>query len=108
MSAMSWSEKLEAWADDMVLATEKALRDTKETIKALTRDARQATNLEEQHRIQEEIARLEGVKRRQRKEIFDAEDEINDRRDSLISTLEKRLVQRTETEPLFAIRWEVI
>jgi hypothetical protein len=101
-------EKLEAWADDMVLAAEKALRDTKEKIKVLSREARQATTLEEQHRIQEEIARLEKVKRRQRQDIFKAEDEIKEKRDALIATLEKRLVQRTETETLFTIRWEVI
>ncbi|MDP3769250.1 MAG: ATP-dependent helicase, partial [Dehalococcoidia bacterium] len=42
-------DKLEKWADDMVLAAEKALKDTKEQIKALRRQARQATTLEEQH-----------------------------------------------------------
>ncbi len=101
-------EKLEAWADDMVLAAEKALRDTKEKIKVLTREARQATTLEEQHRIQEEIARLEKVKRRQRQDIFKAEDDIIEKRDTLIAQLEKRLVQNTTTETLFTIRWEVV
>jgi superfamily II DNA or RNA helicase len=101
-------EKLEAWADDMVLAAEKALRDTKEKIKAHARDARQATTLEEQHSIQEEIARLEKVKRKQRQDIFKAEDDIIEKRDSLIVSLEKRLVQRTEMQSLFTIRWEVV
>ena len=49
-------EKLEKWADDMVLSAEKALDDTKEQIKVLRREARQATTLEEQHAIQEKIA----------------------------------------------------
>ncbi len=101
-------EKLESWADDMLLAAEKALNDTKEKIKALGREARQATTLEEQHKTQGEIARLEKVKRRQRQEIFKTEDEIIEKRDSLITTLEKRLVQRTEQEILFTIRWEVV
>ncbi len=101
-------EKLEAWADDMVVAAEKALRDTKEKIKSLTRQARQATSLQEQHRFQEEIAKLEKAKRKQRQEIFNAEDEIIEKRDSLISTLERRLVQRTESQTLFTIRWEVV
>jgi hypothetical protein len=38
-------EKLEKWADDMVLSAEKALADTKEQIKALRRQARQAVTL---------------------------------------------------------------
>src|SRR5690606_5232960 len=52
-------EKLERWADDMVLSAEKALADTKEQIKALRRQARQATTLAEQHAIQEKLQKLE-------------------------------------------------
>jgi hypothetical protein len=100
-------EKLESWADDMVLAAEKALRDTKEKVKVLQREARQATTLADQHRLQEEIQKLEKVKRRQRQDIFKVEDEIIDKRDSLIETLEKRLAQRTESETLFTIHWTV-
>jgi len=100
-------EKLEKWADDMVLSAEKALADTKEQIKALRRQARQAVTLEEQHEIQEKIQKLEKQQRRQRQDIFKAEDEIMEKRDSLIESLEKRLTQRTETEALFTIRWGV-
>jgi hypothetical protein len=100
-------EKLEQWADDMVLSAEKALRDTKEQIKVLRRQARQATTLEEQHEIQEKIRKLERQQRRQRQDIFKAEDEIMEKRDALIESLERRLAQRTETETLFTIRWAV-
>lgn len=101
-------EKLERWADDMVLAAEKALADTKEQIKALRRQARQAVTLEEQHQIQEKIQKLERQQRRQRQEIFKVEDEIMEKRDQLIDQLEKRLAQRTATEKLFTIRWRVM
>lgn len=100
-------EKLEKWADDMVLSAEKALLDTKEQIKALRREARQAITLAEQHEIQEKVQRLERQQRRQRQEIFKAEDEIMEKRDQLIDGLERRLAQRTETETLFSIRWAV-
>ena len=101
-------EKLERWADDMVLSAEKALADTKKQIKALRRQARQAVTLEEQHSIQEKIKKLERQQRRQRQEIFTVEDEIMEKRDSLIDQLERRLAQRTETETLFTIRWRVV
>lgn len=101
-------EKLERWADDMVLAVEKALADTKEQIKTLRRQARQAVTLEEQHQIQEKIQKLERQQRRQRQEIFRVEDEIMEKRDQLIDQLEKRLTQRTSTESLFTIRWAVV
>lgn len=100
-------EKLEKWADDMVLSAEKALADTKEQIKALRRQARQAATLEEQHEIQQQIQKLEKQQRRQRQDIFKVEDEIMEKRDTLIESLERRLSQKTESERLFTIEWEV-
>ncbi len=100
-------EKLEKWADDMVLSAEKALLDTKEQIKGLRREARQSVTLAEQHEIQERIQKLERQQRRQRQDIFKAEDEIMEKRDRLIDSLERRLAQRTETETLFTVRWAV-
>ena len=100
-------EKLEKWADDMVLSAEKALADTKEQIKAQRRQARQAVTLEEQHEIQQQLQKLEKQQRRQRLEIFKVEDEIMEKRDSLVESLERRLAQHTSTEALFTIRWAV-
>lgn len=100
-------EKLEKWADDMVLSAEKALADTKEQIKALRRQARQAVTLEDQHTIQQQLQKLEKQQRRQRQDIFKAEDEIMEKRDALIESLERRLAQHTATDTLFTIRWAV-
>ncbi|WP_419861784.1 SNF2-related protein [Candidatus Palauibacter sp.] len=52
-------DKLERWADDMVLSAEKALLHTKRQIKARRREARQAVTLDEQRNIQERIRKLE-------------------------------------------------
>jgi hypothetical protein len=101
-------EKLEKWADDLVLAAEKALKDTKEQIKILQRQARLAIHLDEQHDIQQKIQKFEKQQRRQRQEIFQVEDSIIEKRDALIDTLERRLTQKTEVERLFTIKWEVI
>ena len=101
-------DNLEKWADDMVLLAEKALLATKEQIKALRRQARQAKTLSEQREIQEKIQKLERQQRRQRQEIFNTEDEIIEKRDQLINSLECRLAQRTEAETLFTIRWAVM
>ena len=100
-------EKLEKWADDMVLSAEKALLETKDQIKAHRRQARQAVTLEEQHDIQQQLQKLEKQQRRQRQDIFKAEDDIMEKRDSLIDSLEKRLAQHTTTDALFTIRWAV-
>ena len=101
-------EKLEKWADDLVLAAERSLRDTKEQIKFAQREARVAATLNEQHEIQQKIQKLEKLQRKQRQDIFQVEDEIIVKRDNLIELLEKRLTQKTETKTLFTIEWAVL
>jgi hypothetical protein len=100
-------EQLEKWADDMELAAAKELDDTKNQIRALNRQARLATTVQEQHDIQQEVRQLEQKKRRLRQRIFDVEDEIAAKRDRLIEALERRMRQKTEIQPLFTIRWTV-
>lgn len=92
----------------MVLAAELALKTTKEQIKVLQREARQSASLEDQHEIQQKIHKLEKQQRRQRQEIFDVEDEIINKRDTLITALEKRLTQKTHSNQLFIIEWSVV
>lgn len=101
-------DKLERWADDKLLASEEALRNTKARIAQLKRDARKAVTLQEQDGIQRELSELERKQRRQRQEIFAVEDEIIDKRDALIETLQHRLQEKTDTQTLFTMRWHVM
>ena len=101
-------EKLENWADDRILVAEQALSDTKIRIRSLKREARLVGSIEEQQRIQTEIRDLEKLQRRQRQEIFEAEDEIINKRDELIEALEQKLKQKTQIDELFTVRWKVI
>jgi hypothetical protein len=43
---------------------------------------------------------------RQRQQIFDLEDEIAQKRDDLITALERRMTQKSTSEPLFTIAWQ--
>jgi hypothetical protein len=100
-------DHLDQWAEDMELAAQKELEDTKRQIRDLQRRSRQAPTVEEQHQMQEQIASLEKSKRRLRQRIFEIEDEIFAKRDALVAALEKRMEQKTEITPLFTIRWKV-
>ncbi|MGR5933392.1 SNF2-related protein [Enterobacter asburiae] len=100
-------EKLERWADDKLLASEEALKDTKAKIAQVKRDARKAPTLEEQSELQNQLRDLERQQRRQRQQIFNVEDEIMAKRDELIEALQERLTHTTTTEHLFTIRWQV-
>jgi len=101
-------DKLERWADDKLLASEEALKNTKARIAQLKRDARKAATLQEHDGIQRELSELERKQRRQRQEIFDVEDEIIAKRDELIASLQQRLQEKTETETLFTLHWQVV
>ena len=100
-------ERLDRWAEDMVLAAEKELADTKAQIKAMNRQSRLATTIDEQHALQNKIRDLEKAQRTQRQQIFQVEDEIKGKRDLLIEKLEKRLSQNTSSEHLFTLRWQI-
>lgn len=101
-------ERLEKWADDMVVAAEKDLSDTKAQIKAVRRQSRLATTLDEQNDLQQKLRDLEKKQRKQRQQIFEIEDEIAEKRDSLIDGLQRRMAQKTHSTHLFTIQWEVV
>jgi hypothetical protein len=101
-------DQLDKWAEDMEMAAQKKLDDTKRQIRDLQRRSRQAPTIEEQHSLQEELVKLERKKRTLRESIFDIEDEIAEKRDRLVESLEKRLQQKTKITQLFTIRWSVI
>jgi len=101
-------DKLERWADDKLLAAEEALKNTKARIAQLKRDARKAATLQEQDGIQRELSELERKQRRLRQEIFAVEDEIIEKRDALIASLQQRLQEKTDTQTLFTLRWQVV
>lgn len=100
-------DRLGKWAEDLVVAAEKELRDTKTKIKQWQRQARSATTLGEQHEIESKLLELQRLQRRQRQHIFDVEDEIIAKRDGLISDLEARMQQTVNEQTLFQISWEV-
>jgi superfamily II DNA/RNA helicase/uncharacterized coiled-coil protein SlyX len=101
-------ERLEKWADDMVVAAEKDLSDTKAQIKAVRRQSRLATTLDEQNELQQKLRDLEKKQRKQRQQIFEIEDQIADKRDTLIDGLQRRMTQKTHSTHLFTIQWEVV
>jgi len=101
-------DRLERWAEDNILASEKELSDIKEQIKSVKRQSRLAPTLDEQHILLHKLKELEKEQRRLRQNIFAVEDEIAGKRDKLIEALERRIQQKTTSEPLFTIEWAVV
>ncbi len=101
-------DKLHNWADDRSKALEKELKDTKEKIKVLNRDAKKSKDLQEQLGIQKDISHYTNLQNKLRQNIFKLEDDIQGQRDRMIGEIEKRMNLQIETETLFTIRWIVI
>lgn len=99
--------KLEAWADDLLLAAEQELEDVKVQIKQAKKEARLAETMEEQKRAEVDVQKLNRLQRRKRQELFDTEDQIEDRRDEMIQALENQMHQESTTQRLFKIRWQI-
>jgi superfamily II DNA or RNA helicase len=100
-------EKLDRWADDKVLALERALAATRDQIRALRRESRLATTVDAQVENQRRARELEDQQRAQRRAIFEAEDAIAGERDRLIAALERRIAQTVHHETLMTIEWSV-
>lgn len=101
-------DRLFRWSDDLVSSAEKELKDTKNQLRTLNRLLRQSTSLQEKHDLELKIKETEKVQRKQRQRIFDVEDEIEEKRNSLIEKLKKKLEQKTTSDTLFIIRWSVV
>ncbi|MGI8835116.1 MAG: SNF2-related protein, partial [Pyrinomonadaceae bacterium] len=99
------AEKLEGWADDLKLGLEREIKDIDRQIKETRRGATTALTLEEKLTGQKQIKTLEAQRSQKRRSLFDAQDDVEAKRDSLIQTLEAKLNQRAMSEQLFCLRW---
>ena len=68
-------------------------------------EASQAGSLEAKLAGQKQIKALEAQRTSKRRTLFDAQDQIDQRREVLIQGIEAKLAPKTHLEPLMAIRW---
>jgi adenine-specific DNA-methyltransferase len=84
------------------------LKDLTSRINQLDREARLAGDLQSKLTLQKDKAVLERQRRTKQGELFEAEDEIEARRNALLGDVEQRLQQTIELTELFIIQWEVV
>jgi superfamily II DNA/RNA helicase len=99
--------KLDAWADDLKEGLEQSIKELDKAIKEVRREAKIAISLEEKLALQKQQRQLESQRNKSRRELFDRQDEVDDRREALIETLETKLNKHTKTETLFTVQWSV-
>jgi adenine-specific DNA-methyltransferase len=101
------SAKLDGWADDMKASLERDIKELDRQIKEARRAANLAATLEEKLAGQKQVKALEVQRNSKRRALFDAQDEIDRRREKLIEDVEAKLQQAVQVEPLLSIRWEL-
>ncbi|MAF16259.1 MAG: ATP-dependent helicase [Marinomonas sp.] len=99
--------KLDAWADDLKEGLEASIKELDKQIKEVRREAKIAVTLEEKLVLQKQQKNLESQRNRSRRELFDKQDEVDERREELIESLEGKLNKRTTVETLFTVQWSV-
>ena len=100
--------RIDKWADDMILAAEKELKDVRTQIKAIGRQIRFAETVEEQAALQQKEIELTRKRRKLRNRIDDIEDDIEAKAKRMKDKLQASLQQKIEIDDLFTIRWSVV
>lgn len=101
-------DKLDQWADDMKISLEKEIRDLDAEIKLRKAEAKKLLNLEAKVKAQRMIKELEKKRSEKRQVLFSAQDDIDEKKENLLTDIEKMLNQKIKQEELFTIKWSII
>jgi adenine-specific DNA-methyltransferase len=101
------AEKLDGWADDLKVALEREIKDLDRQIKEAKRLATLTPTLEEKLAGQKQIRALESQRNGKRRALFDAQDEVDQQREQLISGIESKLRQTVTDTEVFTIGWHL-
>ncbi len=102
-------EKLNLWADDVKIGLEREITDLDAEIKLRKSEARKFTRLEEKIEAQRMVKDLEKRRSEKRRSLFEAQDEVDAKKEKLFDEVEQTLRQKKATEEtLFNIRWRII
>ncbi len=99
--------KLDLWSDDLKQGLEREIKEIDKEIREARKVASLAATLADKLEAQKHIKLLEVDRKEKRKRLYEAQDEIDGRRDELIEQIEGQLGQQKSLSPLFAIRWNL-
>jgi adenine-specific DNA-methyltransferase len=101
------TEKLDGWADDLKIGLEREIKELDRQIKEARRAATAALTLEEKLAGQKQVKALESQRNAKRRALFDAQDDIDRRREQLIAEIERKLQQKVSQQKIFSLRWRL-
>lgn len=98
-------EKLDRWAEDVKFTLERELKDLDTEIRAARSASKAGVDLAEKLEAQKALKALEQKRTAKRRQLFDAQDDVDRKRSELIEEIERQLRTTERCEPLFTIRW---
>jgi ERCC4-related helicase len=101
-------DKLEKWSEDVRNSIKFEIKELDKEIKTKKTEARKLLNLEQKVKEQRTIKELEKKLADKRYNQYENEDDIENRKDSLLDEVEKRLKQNSSEEILFTVKWKLI
>jgi hypothetical protein len=101
-------DKLDQWAEDMKIGLEKEIKDLDAEIKLRKSEAKKMMNLEAKVKAQRLIKELEKKRSEKRKTLYAAQDDIDEKKDDLLSDIERRLKQHISETEIFNLKWKII
>jgi len=100
-------EKLESWAQDLKDGLERELKEMDKDIKATKKEARQTADLDAKVALHKKAKEAERRRSEKRRKLFEAQDEVDRRKETLIEDVEARLNQQVTVEEVLTVRWSV-
>ncbi len=100
-------DKLDTWAADMKVSLEREITDLDAEIKLKKSEAKKMIQLKDKVAAQRVIKDLEKKRAEKRMNLYEAQDEVDDRKEALLTKVEAMLEQKTEQTELFVIKWEL-
>jgi len=100
-------DKLDKWAEDLKNSMEIEIKELDIEIKSLKTEAKKIAKLEEKVKAQRHIKELEKKRNEKRQALYKSQDEVEHRKDDLITEIEARLKQKIQKNKLFEIKWKI-
>jgi SNF2 family DNA or RNA helicase len=100
--------KLDRWSEDLKQGLEREIKELDKQIREARRTATLVQSLQDKLEAQKLIKSLEKTRNSRRRELFDAQDAIDEQRDELIKNIEKQLKQTRSSQILYKIKWSIL
>jgi len=84
---------------------EREIKDLDQQVKEIRRESQTATALTEKLAAQKRLKTAESERNKKRRELYDAQDAIDQQREALIAKIEGQLRMSENLMPLYAVRW---